>query len=254
MSEPEVSVITPCYNAGSYLSTCIESVIGQTFDDWEHLIVDDQSTDGSLDTILRYSQTDERVKLIVSDDKLGASKARNLAIKNARGKYVAFLDADDWWAIDKLEMQLKEIRAADAKFCCSSYSIVDETAKLMRIQNAKQVTKWDIFTKRTVIGCLTVLYDRNYFKNFRFRENMAACEDYEMWCRMISYLEGRGGVSIATREPLAFYRVHRGGKSYKKFARLQVHWRIYRHDLQLSILEASWCLINYAINGIRDRI
>lgn len=251
---PEVTIITPCYNAGKYLSTCVESVLAQTFGDWEHLIVDDQSSDGSRAVISRFARDDDRIKLIASSSKLGASKARNLAIERARGKYIAFLDADDWWTEQKLEKQIGHLKATDAKFSCTSYFVVDEDDNLRRVQKVKKLQKKLLLTKRSVVGCLTVLYDREYFKDFFFSENMRSAEDYEMWCRMLAFLEQNGGKAAVLEAPLAYYRTHRGGKSHRKLSRIKTHWNIYRKRLNLSTVYALWCTLNYGFNGIRDRM
>ncbi|WP_432201600.1 glycosyltransferase family 2 protein [Erythrobacter sp. W53] len=254
MACPEVTIITPCYNAEQYLQQCIESVQSQRFRNWEHLIVDDQSNDRSREIIEGYQARDNRVALLISSDKLGASKARNLAIANAKGKYIAFLDADDWWSSDKLALQIIEMKSADAKFSCSAYNIVDEAGSVLRVQNIESLNQHLLLTKQAVIGCLTVLYDKAYFEQFRFSENMLAAEDYEMWCRMLIHLKKDGGKSAVISEPLAYYRVHSGGKSHKKLRRIKVHYNIYRNHLRLPFVYATWCTLSYVVNGIRDRM
>ncbi|GAB5488638.1 MAG: glycosyltransferase family 2 protein [Parasphingorhabdus sp.] len=254
MRYPEVTIITPCYNAGNYLKQCIQSVQSQGFEDWEHLIVDDQSDDESRDIIGYYQRRDDRVKMLVSSDKLGASKARNLAITHANGRYIAFLDADDWWSHDKLAKQISHMKTIDAHFCCTAYNVVDQAGTLLRLQGISKLGSHRLLTKRAVVGCLTVIYDREYFADFLFSEDMSAVEDYEMWCRMLIYLEKSGGKCEAMPEPLAYYRTHAGGKSHKKMRRVKLHYDVYRNRLQLPFAYAGWCTLGYIVNGVRDRM
>lgn len=105
--EPLVSIITPCYNAEKYIEETIKSVINQTYQNWEMIIVDDISTDNTISIINQYIMIEPRIRFYVLDNKGGASIARNKAIRESNGKYIAFLDADDLWKEDKLSRQIE---------------------------------------------------------------------------------------------------------------------------------------------------
>lgn len=128
-----VSIITPSYNSEKYISNTIESVITQTYQNWEMIIVDDCSTDSSCDIAEKYTQKDSRIKLIKLNKNSGPAKARNRAIKEAKGRYISFLDSDDIWYHRKLEKQVYFMKENDLAVTCSSYYIVDAKGKKIKL-------------------------------------------------------------------------------------------------------------------------
>jgi teichuronic acid biosynthesis glycosyltransferase TuaG len=118
---PLISIITPCYNSAGFLAQTIESVIAQTYKNWEMIIVDDCSTDASFDIALNYAAKDERIKVYRTEQNCGAALARNKAIKLSQGEYLAFLDSDDIWLPEKIERQLQFMRENNSDFSFTEY-------------------------------------------------------------------------------------------------------------------------------------
>ena len=122
MKSPIVSVVTPCYNSGNYIGETIESVISQTFQDWEMIIVDDCSDDNSAAIITQYVEKDSRIKYFKTEKRTGSPSApRNIGVNNSSGQYIAFLDSDDLWLPHKLESQLEYIKRTKSSFVYSNY-------------------------------------------------------------------------------------------------------------------------------------
>ena len=135
-----VSIITPCYNSEKFLDECISSVLNQTYQNWEMLIVDDNSSDNSSILINSYSKKDERIKPLYLNDNIGAAMARNKAISKAKGKYLAFLDSDDVWLPKKLEVQTNFMKKNNCSFVFSSYSVISDEKPTYTISVPEKIT------------------------------------------------------------------------------------------------------------------
>ena len=156
---PLFTVVTPVWNAAATLAEAVESVAAQTLPDWEQILVDDGSTDGSRAAAAALAAADPRRRLLAWDDNRGAAEARNAAIRAARGRYIAFLDADDRWHPDKLARQLAQFRATGAGLVFSAYARVDAAGRrLGTVTVPPRVTRADLLDGN-VIGCLTAAYD-----------------------------------------------------------------------------------------------
>jgi len=125
-TSPLISIVTACYNSINYISHTIESVLTQTYENWEMIIVDDHSSDGSYEAVIEYTKKDKRIKLYRMEHNSGAAMCRNKAIEISRGEYLAFVDSDDIWLPEKLEKQLKFMRENECDFCFTEYEHVDE--------------------------------------------------------------------------------------------------------------------------------
>ena len=155
-----VSIITPCYNSSLFLDDCINSVLVQSYSKWELLIVDDASTDNSKSIIMKYSKSDNRIKPVFLDKNIGAAASRNIALKNANGDYIAFLDSDDLWLNKKLAIQLRFMLNKNINFSFSSYHTVSHNGLVLgkKIIAPSQIS-YKKYLKNTIIGCLTVIND-----------------------------------------------------------------------------------------------
>ena len=125
-NKPFVSIITPCWNCEKYIAETIESVLAQTYDNWEMIIVDDCSTDHSYEIALEYSKKDNRIKVYRMEQNSGAARCRNRAIEKSKGEYLAFIDSDDIWLPEKLEKQLKFMHENGCNFSFTEYEHIDE--------------------------------------------------------------------------------------------------------------------------------
>jgi teichuronic acid biosynthesis glycosyltransferase TuaG len=210
---PVVSVIMPAYNAAEYIQKAIDSIVAQTFTNWELIIIDDGSTDETGDIIARNVNKDNRIKSFYQiNSKQG--KARNLGISNSRATYIAFLDSDDIWLSEKLSVQLNEIKNKDVDLVFSDCYVfyedndVDRTNKmntLNMIFKGKEAV--ELFLQCNRIPMLTVLAKRdkiNQVKGFTENKNIPMAEDYHLWLKMlIEKCSFYGSNKI-----LALYRVH----------------------------------------------
>src|SRR5439155_2314346 len=161
LSPPMVSVITPAHDAARFLDETIRSVAAQTFRDWEMIIVDDDSGDGTQAIVERWAASEPRIRLFLQSPRQGAGAARNRALEEARGRFVAFLDSDDVWRSEKLEVQVAFMRETGAVFSFDGYSIIDEQGKPVgRPVRAPARADYRSLLRNTIIGCLTVMLDR----------------------------------------------------------------------------------------------
>ena len=159
-----ISIITPSYNSEKYLKECIESVLNQTYSNWEMLIVDDASIDGSRFIIENYSSKESRIKAILLDENIGAAEARNIAIDRSEGRYIAFLDSDDVWFPEKLDIQLMFMRDYKCSFTFSSYEVITEDGLKVTSRISVPIKiSYSQYLKNTIIGCLTVMIDKSKF-------------------------------------------------------------------------------------------
>ena len=248
MEKGLVSIITPCYNGSKFIRETIDSVIAQTYPNWEMIIVDDGSKDNSADIVREYMQKEPRIKLIQQPNG-GSASARNNGIRNAVGQYIALLDADDLWLPQFLEKQITLLKEKNAICVCSSYSRIDEESKeILRPTIAKPViTRRDMLVM-DYVGCLTGLYDiSRHGKVYLHEELKSLRDDYAFWYE-ISCFEG---VIYGNQEILAKYRVLSNSVTGKKFKLIKVQYRFYRNFLKLNPVKSVFNVIRWGWAGVR---
>ncbi|MDB9910297.1 glycosyltransferase family 2 protein [Flavobacteriales bacterium] len=243
-----VSIITPSYNSAKFIKQCIESVIAQTYTNWEMLIVDDYSADNSLQILKKYY--DKRIQLIELDENVGASESRNVAIRKAKGKYIAFLDSDDLWEPQKLEKQISFMETEDIAFSFSTYQLMsDDESKLYSIIHAPKIVTYSSYLKKTIIGCLTVIIDKEKTGGFEM-PNIRSSHDMALWLLIMR----RGFDAYGLDENLARYRIVSTSNTANKWRAAKDVWMVYRQFEKLSFFYSIWCFLNYAFNAIIKRI
>ena len=245
-----VSIITPSYNSAKFIKECVESVLAQTYTNWEIIIVDDFSQDNSKDKIAVLSEIDSRIKTIFLDENIGAAEARNVAIRKAKGKYIAFLDSDDLWEPQKLEKQLSFMSKNNTAFSYTTYqSISEDGSNDINIIKAPKKMTYYSYLKNTIIGCLTVIIDREKTGYFEV-PNIQSSHDMALWLLIMK----RGFPAYGLDENLAKYRVVSSSNTANKIKTAQDVWKVYREIEKLSFLDSSWCFFNYVFNAIKKRI
>jgi len=197
-----VSIITPSYKSEKFISQTIKSVLAQTYQNWEMIIVDDVSPDNSNEIIEEYSKKDSRIKLIKLEQNSGPAVARNRAIEEASGRYIAFLDADDLWMPQKLEKQLAFMSEHNVAFTYSSYHLMGEEGNDLGSFMTKESISYEGMLRTCSVGCLTAIYDTEklgkvYMPLIRKRQ------DYGLWLKILREIETTKGML----EPLATYRI-----------------------------------------------
>lgn len=241
-----VSIITPCYNAASVLSETIESVLAQTYAEWEMIVVDDCSTDDSAVVVAGYAKKDSRIRYLKTDAPSGSpSMPRNMGIEAARGKYIAFLDADDLWLPEKLAEQMAFLREKECRFVYSDYEKISwEGNRAGRVVRMRSVSSyWDTLESCS-IPCLTVLMDREVIGDLRFRQ--IPKEDYAFWLEV----QRRGIAAYNTEKVHALYREARHTRSGNKFQMFRSQWYVLRKIEGVKKIPAIYFLCIFAVKGL----
>lgn len=220
--KPTVSIIMPAFNVTNYVSMAVESVINQTYKDWELIICDDNSSDGTFDILKKLSALDDRIILISNSLDKGAPGARNSALKLATGKYIAFLDADDFWFSSKLDKQIACIQDSGAMMVHSNYCLMTEAGI---ISDVSVITPHQVSRRKMMFAnflpCLTVMYDSEILDK-HFQPNIERRNDYALWLKMFSLKKDL--ISVRCDDILAAYRVNSYGLSSKSLLSLKFHW------------------------------
>jgi len=244
-----VSIITPCYNSEKFLDECISSVLNQSYQNWEMLIVDDNSSDNSCALINSYSKRDDRIKPLFLNENLGPAMARNNAITNAKGKYIAFLDSDDIWLPEKLELQINFMKKNNYSFVFSSYSVISDDGKPKYTISVPEKITYKRYLKNTIIGCLTVMLDKEKFKNIKM-PNLRSSHDMATWLNLLKEC----GCAYGIQQKLAIYRDHKSSNTSNKFKAAYDVWNVYREHEKLNLLYSIYNFVIYAINALRKRL
>lgn len=250
MKSDLVSVITPVYNAEKLVGETIQSVLNQTYQNWEMLLVDDCSKDNSKEVIETFSKTDARIRYIKLEVNSGAAVARNIAIKKANGRYIAFLDSDDLWKRDKLEKQIAFMKNNNIGFSFTSYEVMKEDGTLInRYIKAPKKISYNAYLRNTIIGCLTVVIDREIIGNFSM-VNIRKNQDMATWLNILKRCHYAYGIN----ENLAIYRLVDGSISNNKVNAAKSVWNTYRQIEKIGVIKSSVLFSCYTFNAIKKRI
>ncbi|XKE47247.1 glycosyltransferase [Halomonas organivorans] len=246
-----VSVITPMHNASKFISTNIESVLTQTYSDWELIIIDDGSTDSSAEIAEAFSLQDSRIQLIRLEGNNGAAVARNRGIRLARGRYIAFLDSDDAWEPHKLESQLAFMKASEAALVFSAYRKVDEAGRELGVVGVPERAGYRDLLKTNYIGCLTAMYDTRRLGKVEM-PLIRKRQDLALWLKILKL---SGEPAWGQPEVLATYTVRAGSVSSNKQQAAAYQWRVYREVEALSLPACGYYFAQYALRGLlRSRL
>ncbi|OED36644.1 glycosyl transferase [Flavobacteriaceae bacterium (ex Bugula neritina AB1)] len=241
----KVSVITPAYNCADFILETINSVKNQTFSNWEMIIIDDNSTDNTIDIINKAISNDKRIKLLSLKENLGAGVARNKGIEIANGRYIAFLDSDDRWVSEKLEKQIGFMENNDYSFSFTSYKqIEEESKKEIKIIESKKVVTYKKALFNNPIGCLTVIYDTMLLGKI-YMPNIKKRQDYALWLKILKKTDGYG-----LNEVLAMYTIRKNSISYNKYNLIKYQWKVYREIEGFSTIKSFYYLCIIIINKI----
>jgi teichuronic acid biosynthesis glycosyltransferase TuaG len=244
-----ISIITAAYNCEAYITQAIRSVQAQTYENWEMLIVDDLSTDKTVSIIQQCCQDDSRIRLIIPTEKLYAAGARNLATQHAKGDYMAFLDADDLWEPEKLELQHQFMIQNNYTFSITSYKKVNSLGqKGTRIFAARPLIDHHMMLYTNRIGCLTVMYNAKKLGKLYFNPHFLYQEDYILW---LDTLKEKCDFAHGLDIPLAYYRVHPTAKSSNKLKIALYTWNVvYKDHFKWNIFKRLYYFTFYVFNGL----
>lgn len=250
MEKPLVTIITPLYNAESFIERTIKSVQAQTFKDWEHIIVDDCSTDKGAEIVKKWMAEDSRIIFLKNEKNSGPAVTRNKAIEAAKGRYIAFLDSDDQWKDNKLEVQLRFMQEKEVPFSFTYYDQIDEQGgKIGVFNNIPPKVNYSTILKNNKIGCLTVIYDTEFFGK-TFMPLIKKRQDYALWLKLLRRTE----YAYCIPESLATYTVRTDSVSSNKFGLIKYNWRVYRNLEGYSVLKSTYYLGCIIINKLRRKV
>lgn len=241
---PLVSIIMPAYNSSATLGESIQSVVSQTFGDWELLVIDDCSQENLYSIVESFN--DSRIHFIRLSRNSGVAVARNYGIEKARGRYLAFLDSDDLWLPEKLEKQLQFMEQNGYAFTYTWYQqFCHDTHNLGNIVKTKNKVNYAELLKGNDIGCLTVMLDRLQIKEIAMPAQRH--EDYITWLNILK----QGWTAYSLPLVLAAYRKEKGSLTSNKWKSLLWTWKVYRDSQHLSLFRSAICLFFYVYYGIR---
>ncbi|EGQ9770503.1 glycosyltransferase family 2 protein [Vibrio alginolyticus] len=237
-----VSIIMPTYNSTDTVVESIQSVLSQTYKNWELIIVDDRSTDNTWQVIQTYADKYDNIRVYQNKENLGAGASRNFAIEKAKGRFIAFLDSDDLWTEDKLSEQIAFMLENDYPLTYTHYSRFTSEEELS-VVTAPEYTTYKKLMYSNVIGCLTAVYDaqalgKRYMPLIRKRQDMG------LWLDILKDTPK----AYCLPKPLAKYRMD-SGMTANKFSVLSYQWKFYRDVVGLSLPRSLFTFSVYAVKG-----
>lgn len=240
-----VSIIMPNYNSEKYIEATMKSVLAQTYQNWELLFVDDCSSDTSLE--LANAFQDERIRIFSMKENGGAALARNRAIEEAKGRWIAFLDSDDLWTSDKLEKQITYMQDNGIAFSYTDYEVIDENNTIISTFKPRlDVCKYKDILKHNHIGCLTVIYDSDKLGKMFMPTSAIKREDMACWLSILK----NGEEAHCLHECLAQYKVHSNSVSSNKLKMMKYQWQVYRKVERINVFKSIYYLAYWAIMGV----
>lgn len=245
----KVSIILPVYNCEKYVRHTIESVLNQDYKNWELIIMNDASTDRSLIEVSKYAEEDSRIKVYSLAENEGVAAARNAAMKYADGRYMAFIDADDLWAKNKLSSQIVFMKKHDAGLSHTSYAYLTEDGHVRERGQANVDECIDLkrYLQTSQIGMSTVMIDREKIKYIQFPNDRELCEDARLWTKYLR--EGKKFYGL--NKILLLYRIRENQLSRRKDKMAWNAFKRFMREKSLSPLERISCYAAYARNALK---
>ncbi|MGP9596446.1 glycosyltransferase family 2 protein [Psychrobacter sp. AOP29-E1-4] len=241
-----VSIITPTYNSANTIENTIKSAINQSYPWWQMIIVDDASTDDTVDIIKNWQTVDNRILLIQLDYNSGAAIARNRAIHFAIGRYIAFLDSDDQWKADKLLKQIDFMRSNNADLSFTGYEKIDGNNEHIGYVGVPSAVSYKALLKSNIIGCLTAIYDTKHIGKVYMPE-IRTRQDYGLW---LDILKNHTAAAYGLNEVLAVYSVRSNSISSNKKKAAFNTFKLYRDIEKLGNVKSVYYFCHYVIRGL----
>ncbi len=234
MENELVSIIMPTYNCAKFIKETIESVLNQTYENWELVIVDDCSNDNTEEIVESFN--DKRIKYHKLEKNSGAAVARTTAMKMAIGNYMAFLDSDDLWKKEKLEKQLEFMKKNNYNFTCTAYEQIDEEGnKLNKVIKTKKKANYNRILLDCPVGNSTVMYNVDNLGKFEV-PNIRKRNDDALWLQILKKEKFIYGMPDVLME----YRIRNNSISSNKLSLIKYHWQLYREIEHLSVIRSAF--------------
>lgn len=247
--EPLVTIITPCYNSADFVALTINSVLEQSYTNWELIVIDDKSKDNTTAVIETYAQQHNNIKLIKLEQNGGVANARNVGLAEAKGKYIAFLDSDDIWLKDKLAKQVAYMEEKNLPMTFCAYQRIDEAGAVIsgKIEVPNSVNYKKLLSHNVIIFS-TSLTLKSAIGNTRFKK--AGHEDWIFWLDIFKKPFNGYGIN----EVLVEYRIRKGSVSSNKLKVIGFTWKILRESEKLGFFESAYHFAKYAFATVWKRL
>jgi len=242
--QPLVSIVTPIYNKSSFIEETLESLLSQTYENWELLLINDASTDHSREVVKAYTQKDNRINYFEFSENKGAAEARNKGTQMATGDFIAFLDADDLWHKSKLKIQIDLMLNENIDVCFGSYELIDHQSKPQKIKvNALPALDYTTLIKANYIGNLTGIYNCKKLGKI-YTRNLKKRQDWLLW---IEALKRSDKPAKGIKETIAYYRDANNSLSSNKFNLIKYNYNVYRKGLNFNVFKSTVYLFRFFI-------
>ena len=251
-----ISIIVPLYNAAEYIEKTIETVVFQTYTDWELILVDDRSRDNSVEAAkacIAGLEADiaAKISLIEKKENEGAAMARNTGLDASKGRYIAFLDADDLWQSDKLSKQIELMKETGAAFSFTGYEFADENGRgLGKIVRVPATITYEQALKNTTIFTSTVMIDTDRISREEIMMPYVKSEDTASWWKVLR----SGYIGYGLDESLTLYRRMPGTLSADKVEAVRRIWNLYRNVEGKSVPESAYLFCHWAVRAVLRRV
>lgn len=248
-----VSIIVPVYNVRNYIKATIESVLAQTYTNWELILLEDGSTDGTKEFVQEYLEEapDERIKFHIIPENIGAAAARNYGMDVSKGRFVTYLDSDDLWMPDKLQKQVSFILEKQAAFCFTGYEFADASGKgTGKVVEVPDKLTYKEALKNTTIFTSTVMFDTEKISKDELHMPLVKSEDTALWWRVLR----SGRTAYGLNENLVLYRRIGGSLSSNKVEAVRRIWNLYRKEEKLSIPVSVYNFCFWAWRAVKRRV
>lgn len=244
LNKPIISIITPAYNCKNTIAETYDSIKAQTFSHWEWIVIEDHSTDDSFEYIKDLVSNDSKVVLLQTTKNSGAAVARNVGINAAKGRFIAFLDADDLWLENKLEEQMDFMISNDYGLTYTDYYLLYKNKNMKKFILKKDYASYKSLLKKNDIGCLTVMFDTDKVGKILMPLDCEKREDYGAW------LDATRNGLIARRlnKLLSIYRIGESSVSSNKIKMVKYQYRVYRRHEHFGPFKSAWLVFVCALN------
>ncbi|HDY8145977.1 TPA: glycosyltransferase family 2 protein [Vibrio vulnificus] len=248
----KVSIITATYNSKEYINETYESISKQVYTDWEWIVTDDCSSDGTFDILRKIARSDNRVKLFSNKINSGAAISRNNSMDSASGEFIAFIDADDLWEPEKLSKQLEFMKETNTGFSFTAYQLISNDGSLLGktvdATNEGSFNYCDMLKKKATLGCSTVMLSRDILGSERM-PNVRTGQDYAFWLNIMKNGHSASIIPLV----LTKYRISDNSISRNKVKKALRQWEIYRSLERLSFTESLYYFCFYAYRAVFRR-
>ncbi len=241
---PNIDIIIPNYNKGNYLKECLDSVLNQTYKNWRVFLIDDCSTDTSKHILEEYKKI-EKIKVILLSKNFGPSYCRNYGIKNSNGEYIAFLDSDDFWPPNKLEVQIKEMLNNNYDFSYTDFKyFFNNNKNNIKVTNLPKIYDYKKFIYKSTMSTSSVLIKRSIINEIYFKE--VAHEDFLFKCELLK----NENLSFKTFNTFVYYRINKNNRSSNKISNIINLWKINKTHNNLNTLENLKSVVSIILNSL----